>query len=84
MYVCMNCQIFATLKKCLISVKQSITATIEGNGTDIIYVGKLEIHTVLTYHGTTKTVWSGPLLIVLHLALTGNTLDTTVLSVRNG
>ena len=31
-------------------LKHSISATIEGNVTDIIYVGELEIHTVLTYH----------------------------------
>ena len=41
-----------TLKQCLatISQKDSITATIEGKFLDIIYVGELEIHTVLTRH----------------------------------
>ena len=40
------------LKNCLIMInpKHSNSATIEGNVIDMIYVGKLEIHTVLMYH----------------------------------
>ena len=59
------------LKKFLtmISPKHSIAATIEDNVIDIIYVGELEIHTLVTHHCVTYSVWPGPLLIVLHFAL---------------
>ena len=60
-----------SLKKCLIMIsrKNSITATIEGNVIDIIYVGEGEIHRVLTYHYATYIDRHGPLLIVLYLIL---------------
>ena len=47
--------ILQALKKCLIliSPKHVIIATIEGIAIDIIYVGKLEILTVLAYHCAT-------------------------------
>ena len=66
------------MRKCLTmtSPKHNISATIEGNAVDIIYVGELEIHTVLTYHCANYSVWPGSLLIVLYLALTAKTLDT--------
>ena len=63
----------------MISAKHCITGTIEGNGIDIIYIGELEIHTVLMYHCATYSVSSGSLLIVLYLALTAKSLDTPVL-----
>ena len=64
-----------TLKKCLImtSLKHSTTATTEGNVTDIIYIGKLEIYTVLTYHCATYSVWPIPLVNILYLVLTAKT-----------
>ena len=46
----------------MISLKQSITATIDGNGIDISF---LEIHAFLTYHCAKYSVWPGPSLIVL-------------------
>ena len=58
----------------MISQKHSITAAIGGNVIDIIYVGELEIHTTLTYHYVTYSVWPCPLLIVLYLAFTAKTL----------
>ena len=63
--------ILQMLKKCLIviSTKHSITATFEGNG-QILYVGELEIHTVLTYHCATYNMLPGPLLIVPYLLIT--------------
>ena len=48
----------------------------EGIVIDIIYVGELEIHTVLTYHCTTFSLWPGPLPIVLHMGLTAKPSDT--------
>ena len=70
-----------TLKKCLIMIspKHIINATITANVVDIIYVGELEIHTALTYHCATYSVWPGPLLIVLYLALTAKPLETSVI-----
>ena len=56
----------------MINAIHSITATIEG----IIYVGELETHTVLMFHGVTDSVWPGSLFIVLYVALTAKTLDT--------
>ena len=66
------------LKKCLmmISQKHSISATIEGNVIDIMYLGELEIHTALTYHCTTYSAWPGPFLIVLYLVLNAKSLET--------
>ena len=48
--------IFANVEECLIMIrpKHSISTAIEDN---IIYVGELEIHTVLTYHCATYSVW---------------------------
>ena len=68
-------------KKCLIRIspKHSISATFGGNGIDIIYVGELKVHAVLSYHYATYSVWPGPLLIVLYLALTSESLDTPAL-----
>ena len=43
--------------------KASITATIEGNAIDIIYVGVLEIHTVLTCY--CATIVCGPACCIL-------------------
>ena len=40
------------------------------------YVSEAKIHTLLTYHFTNYIVCSGPLFIVLYLALTTETLDT--------
>ena len=59
------------LKKCLImtSSKHNISATNEGNVIDITYVGELEICTVLRYGCATDSVWPGPFVIVLYLAL---------------
>ena len=65
-----------TLKKCLLSPKYNISASIEGNGIDIIYASELEIDTVLTYHCATYIVWPDPLLIVLYLVLTAKILGT--------
>ena len=62
--------------------KHSISATIGGNVIDIIYIGKLEIHTVLSYHLATYSVWPGPLFIVLHLALTAKTFDAPGIDVK--
>jgi len=39
----------------MISLKHSIIATIEGFAIDIVYVGELELHTVLTF-----TIVCGP------------------------
>ena len=66
------------LKKFLIiiSPKHCISVTIEGNVIEIIYVGELEILTILTYHYATFSVCPGPLLIALDLTLTVKTLDT--------
>ena len=60
----------------MINAIHSITATIEGIVIDIIYVGELETHTVLMFHGVTDSVWPGSLFIVLYVALTAKTLDT--------
>ena len=56
-----------SLKKCLLMLgtQYGVTATIDGNVIGITYVGELEIHTVLTYHCATYSVWPGPLFIVL-------------------
>ena len=72
------------LKKRLImsSLEQSISATIEGNAIYIIYVSELEILTVLTYHCAGYSVWPGPFLIVLYLALNAESLGTPDLQVR--
>ena len=48
----------------MISPKYSIIATITGNVVDITYVDELEIHTALTYHCATNSVWHGPLLML--------------------
>ena len=55
------------LKKCLIMISQmhSISATIEGNVIDVIYVGELEIYTILMYHCASYIVWLSPLLIAM-------------------
>ena len=60
------------LKKCLVMIhpKHSITTTIEGNVIDFNYVGELETYTVLKNHCDIFSVWPGPWLIVLYLALT--------------
>ena len=58
----------------MISPKHCISPTIEG--IDIIYLGKLDIHTVLMYHSTTYDVWPGLLLIFLYLALNPKHLST--------
>ena len=58
------------------SPKRSITATIEGNVIDVIYVDELEIHAVLSYHCASYCVWPGPLLIVLYMTRTAKILDT--------
>ena len=52
---CIRCKMLQTCKKYLIMInpKYSITPTIERNVIDIIYVGELGIHTVLTYHCAT-------------------------------
>ena len=73
------------LKKFLImiSAKHSVSATIESNVIDIVYVDEIEIHTVLTYHCATYTVWPGPFLVVLYLALNAKSLDTPALRVCN-
>ena len=47
---------------------------IEGNVTDTVYIGELEIHTLLTDHCATYNVWPGPL-IAQYLALTAKSLD---------
>ena len=64
----------------MIRPKHSITATIENNVIDFIYVGELEMHTVVTYQCATYSVWPGPLLIVLYLALTAKTYETPAVS----
>ena len=68
-----NC--LQTLQKCLmmISSNHSITAIIEGNDIDR-YVGVLEVHTELTYHYATYSVWPSPLLVALYLALAAKCL----------
>ena len=66
----------------MIYLKHNITATIEGNVIDIIYVGEPEIQIVLTNSYLTYRVWPGPLLIVLYLALSAKTLDTLALNVK--
>ena len=66
----------------MINQKHNITATIEGNFIDFIFVGKLEITTVLAYHCATYSVWPGPLLIVLYLALNAKSLDIPNLLLR--
>ena len=80
-FVCIYCHFLQTLKKCLIikSTKHSITATIEDNVSDITCAGKLETHTVLTYHCTASSVWPGPLRIVPYLPITAKTLDNPAL-----
>ena len=45
------------------SPKDSITATIEGNVIDILYVSELKMNTVLTYHGAICSVWPGTYLL---------------------
>ena len=66
-----------TLKKSriVINLKHSIIFTIEGNVFDIIYVGELEVHTVLMCHCATYSLWPAPLYIALYLALAAKTLD---------
>ena len=66
------------LKKCLIviSPKHSISATNEGNGIGITYVGELKIHTVSTDHCATYSAWPGPFLIVPYLVLNAKALGT--------
>ena len=39
--------------------KYSVAATVEGNVIDIIYVVKLEVHTVLAYHCANYRAWLG-------------------------
>ena len=73
--VCIYCQFLQALK-ILVGPKHSISAIIEGNIIDIIYVGELEIHTVLSYHCAIYSVWPNLLLIVLFLALNAKSLDT--------
>ena len=63
----------------MISQKHCISAIIECNVIDAIYVGKLEIQVVLTCHYPTCSVWPGPLLIALNLALNAESLDNPVL-----
>ena len=60
----------------MISQKLSITFTIDGNVIVIIYIGEIEIHTVLMYHCASYSVRPCPLLIVLYLALAAKILDT--------
>ena len=50
----MYCQFFANVEEMSDNTKpkHSISACIEGNVMGFIYVGKLEIHTVLAYHCT--------------------------------
>ena len=64
------------------SPEHSIIAAIEGNVIDVIYVGEREIHIVLTYHCAAYILWPGPLLIVLYLALSAKTLDTSLVHDR--
>ena len=51
-----------TLKKfpTMINRKLSISANNDGNAADIIYVGELEILSVLMYHCATYSLWPGP------------------------
>ena len=62
------------LKKCLTmkSPKHSITANIEGNVIDIIYIGEQEINTVLKLYSATYSMLPGQLLTAMYLALTVN------------
>ena len=60
----------------VICPKHSIAAVIEGNIINVIYVGELDIHTVLKHRCAIYSVWSSPLLIGLYLALTAKTWDT--------
>ena len=55
--------------------KYCIAATVEGNAIEIIYVVKLEIHTVLAYHCANYYAWLSLLLNVLFLVLNAKTLD---------
>ena len=68
-----------TLKKVydMTSPKHSITATIESNIFDFIYVGELEINTELTHHCPKYSVWPGPLPITVYMAHTAKALETT-------
>ena len=66
----------------LISPKQSINATTEGNATDTIYIGELVIDTVSTYHCATHSVWPGQLLIALYLAPNAESLGTPALHAK--
>ena len=61
-----------TVKKCLIMIspKHGITAALEGTVIGIMYVGELEIHTVLTYQYVTYSARLGPFLIALYVAFT--------------
>ena len=59
----------------VISPKHSIAAVIEGNIINVIYVGELDIHTVLKHRCAICNVWSSPLLIALYLDLAAKTLD---------
>ena len=59
----------------MINAMRSIIATIEGNVFDIIYVGELEIHTVLMCHCAAYSLWPAPLYIALYLALAAKALD---------
>ena len=68
-----------TVNFCERSPEHSINATIEANVIDPIYVDELEIYTVLTYHCATYSLWPGPLLIVLYLALNAKGVSTPVL-----
>ena len=58
--------IFASVEEMITIIpKHSITATIEVNAIGIIYIVKLEVHIVPTYHCDTYTLWRGPLLITV-------------------
>ena len=69
------------LKKFLIMIgpEHRINATIDINVIDIIYESELEIHTLITYHCASYSVWHGSLLIVLYLALPAKSMDTPAL-----
>ena len=56
--------------------KHSITVSPLREFIDIMYVGELEIHTVLAYITALLVVCPGPLLISLLLALTAKGSDT--------
>ena len=70
--------ILQKLKKCLIMIspKHSNSATIEGDVIDLIYVGELEIHTVLACHCVAYSVWPGPLPVVLYVAPSAEISDS--------